>query len=50
MVTKTKLSKQKANDEEKKQELVQWILEDGLQVRLNLQLHKIIRGADASGG
>jgi len=30
-------------------ELAQWILEDELQVRLNLQLHKIIWGADASG-
>lgn len=30
-------------------ELSAWILEDGLQVRLNLQLHKLIWGADATG-
>ena len=30
-------------------ELSAWVLEDGLQVRLNLQLHKYIWGSDASG-
>jgi 7-carboxy-7-deazaguanine synthase len=30
-------------------ELARWILEDGLRVRLNLQLHKLIWGADARG-
>jgi 7-carboxy-7-deazaguanine synthase len=30
-------------------ELVKWLLEDGLRVRLNLQLHKYIWGADARG-
>jgi 7-carboxy-7-deazaguanine synthase len=29
--------------------LVEWILRDGLRVRLNLQLHKYIWGADAHG-
>ncbi len=29
--------------------LARWILEDGLRVRLNLQLHKIIWGAEARG-
>ena len=29
--------------------LAEWVLEDGLPVRLNLQLHKYIWGADASG-
>ena len=29
--------------------LVAWILEDGLPVRLNLQLHKYVWGADVSG-
>jgi len=29
--------------------LAEWILEDGLQVRLQLQLHKLIWGADAKG-
>ena len=28
-------------------DLVQWLLEDGLRVRLNLQLHKYVWGADA---
>jgi len=31
------------------QELVSWILEDGLPVRLNLQVHKYIWGSDARG-
>lgn len=30
-------------------DLTRWILEDGLRVRLNLQLHKIIWGAEARG-
>jgi 7-carboxy-7-deazaguanine synthase len=30
-------------------ELARWIQEDGLKVRLNLQLHKYIWGADAKG-
>jgi 7-carboxy-7-deazaguanine synthase len=30
-------------------ELAAWLLEDGLRVRLNLQLHKYIWGADARG-
>jgi 7-carboxy-7-deazaguanine synthase len=30
-------------------DLADWILEDGLRVRLNLQLHKYIWGADAKG-
>jgi 7-carboxy-7-deazaguanine synthase len=30
-------------------DLVAWILEDGLPVRLNLQLHKVIWGSDATG-
>ena len=30
-------------------DLAEWILEDGLRVRLNLQLHKYVWGADASG-
>jgi 7-carboxy-7-deazaguanine synthase len=30
-------------------ELVVWLLEDGLRVRLNLQLHKFVWGADAKG-
>jgi 7-carboxy-7-deazaguanine synthase len=30
-------------------DLVQWILEDGLHARLNLQLHKLIWGPDARG-
>ncbi|MBR2427856.1 MAG: 4Fe-4S cluster-binding domain-containing protein [Lentisphaeria bacterium] len=30
-------------------ELVKWILEDHLQVRINLQFHKIIWGAEAEG-
>jgi len=29
--------------------LAEWILEDGLQVRLNLQLHKLIWGSNAKG-
>ena len=31
------------------QDLVAWVLEDGLRVRVNLQLHKYIWGADATG-
>jgi 7-carboxy-7-deazaguanine synthase len=31
------------------QDLVAWVLEDGLRVRVNLQLHKYIWGADARG-
>jgi 7-carboxy-7-deazaguanine synthase len=31
------------------EELAGWILEDGLEVRLNLQLHKVIWGAEARG-
>jgi 7-carboxy-7-deazaguanine synthase len=31
------------------QDLVAWVLEDGLPVRVNLQLHKYIWGPDASG-
>jgi 7-carboxy-7-deazaguanine synthase len=31
------------------QDLSAWVLEDGLHVRLNLQLHKYIWGADATG-
>ena len=30
-------------------QLSAWILEDGLEVRLNLQLHKYVWGADATG-
>lgn len=30
-------------------ELAKWILDDGLDVRLNLQLHKYVWGADATG-
>ena len=30
-------------------DLVRWLLDDGLRVRLNLQLHKYIWGADAKG-
>ena len=30
-------------------ELARWMLEDGLRVRLNLQLHKYVWGADAKG-
>ncbi len=30
-------------------DLAAWILEDGLRVRLNLQLHKYVWGADATG-
>lgn len=30
-------------------ELVRWVLEDGLRVRVQVQLHKIIWGADAQG-
>lgn len=30
-------------------ELVGWLLEDGLRVRLNLQLHKFVWGSDAKG-
>jgi 7-carboxy-7-deazaguanine synthase len=30
-------------------ELVEWLLRDGLKVRLNLQLHKLVWGADAQG-
>jgi 7-carboxy-7-deazaguanine synthase len=30
-------------------ELAQWLLDDGLRVRLNLQLHKYVWGADATG-
>ncbi len=30
-------------------ELVRWVLEDGLPVRVNLQLHKILWGKDAEG-
>jgi len=30
-------------------ELVAWVLEDGLRVRVQLQLHKLIWGADAQG-
>ena len=30
-------------------ELARWIQEDGLRVRLNLQLHKYIWGADTKG-
>jgi 7-carboxy-7-deazaguanine synthase len=30
-------------------ELVKWILEDHLNVRINLQFHKIIWGAEAEG-
>jgi 7-carboxy-7-deazaguanine synthase len=30
-------------------QLSAWILEDGLDVRLNLQLHKYIWGSDATG-
>ena len=30
-------------------ELVRWLLDDGLRVRLNLQLHKYVWGADAKG-
>ena len=30
-------------------ELAAWILEDGLPVRLNLQIHKVLWGADAKG-
>ena len=31
------------------QDLVAWVLEDGLRVRVNLQLHKYIWGPDATG-
>ena len=31
------------------QELAQWILEDGLQVRFQLQVHKLIWGPEATG-
>ena len=31
------------------QELSQWILEDGLQVRFQLQVHKLIWGPEATG-
>ena len=31
------------------QELAQWILEDGLQVRFQLQVHKLICGPEATG-
>lgn len=30
-------------------QLVEWVLEDGLRVRVQLQLHKVIWGADAQG-
>jgi 7-carboxy-7-deazaguanine synthase len=30
-------------------ELARWLLDDGLRVRLNLQLHKYVWGADAKG-
>ena len=30
-------------------ELAAWILESGLELRLNLQLHKLVWGADARG-
>jgi 7-carboxy-7-deazaguanine synthase len=30
-------------------ELVAWVLADGLNVRVQLQLHKVIWGADAQG-
>jgi len=31
------------------QDLVQWVLEDGLNVRVQVQLHKVIWGAAAQG-
>lgn len=31
------------------QELARWVLEDGLQVRVQIQLHKVIWGAEAQG-
>jgi 7-carboxy-7-deazaguanine synthase len=30
-------------------DLVRWMLEAGLKARLNLQLHKVIWGAEATG-
>jgi 7-carboxy-7-deazaguanine synthase len=30
-------------------ELVDWVLHDGLRVRVQLQLHKVIWGAEAQG-
>jgi 7-carboxy-7-deazaguanine synthase len=30
-------------------DLARWLLDDGLRVRLNLQLHKYVWGADAKG-
>jgi 7-carboxy-7-deazaguanine synthase len=30
-------------------DLVQWVLDDGLRVRVQVQLHKVIWGADAQG-
>jgi 7-carboxy-7-deazaguanine synthase len=31
------------------QSLVDWVLEDALDVRVQLQLHKLVWGADAKG-
>jgi 7-carboxy-7-deazaguanine synthase len=30
-------------------DLVRWVLEDGLRVRVQVQLHKVIWGAEAEG-